>query len=117
MASMELTTDTVHVRLTGWEKAASLHGDLAIPRSAITGTRVSREALREVKGFRAPGLGMPGLKCMGTFRKRSGNTFAIARRGEPAVVLTVPGGEFVTVVVGGVVDPEAVAQELDFSAN
>ena len=78
----------VEVRLTPWEKVGALRGDFAVPRSAVRRVRVTDRPFSELRGFRAPGTGFPGLIALGTFRgRRRKPDFYAVYRGRPALVI------------------------------
>lgn len=90
MATITCTATALSVSFTASEKVAGLLlRDLAVPRSAITELVVEPDGLRAVKGVRAPGLGVPGLRRIGTWRRRAGGrtvrTVVSVRAGQPAV--------------------------------
>ena len=74
MASFLITDDTVTVQLSRVEKLEALHGDVAVPRSAITSARVFGDGMEEWHGLRMPGTGIPGLLMVGTLRDEDGGT-------------------------------------------
>ena len=90
MATVQLTTDSLTVRLTRGEKIAGLHRDLTVPLSAVTGVEVVPDALSAVRGVRAPGLAVPGRR-IGTWRGRGTRRLVSVRRGQPAVRLHLTG--------------------------
>jgi hypothetical protein len=60
---------------------------------------------------RAPGLGLPGVRKVGTWRGRDGRTLVSVRRGQPGLRIALTGQHFDTLLIG-VDDPAAVAGEL-----
>jgi hypothetical protein len=89
MAEIRLTDDELHVELTTREKIAGLHGDIRVPVTAVRDVRVEPDALAAVRGLRAPGLAIPGRTKIGTWRGRGARRFVVARRGVPAVRVTL----------------------------
>ena len=89
MAHIELEPDRLHVRLGPLEKLGALHGDLCIPLAAISSVRVDADPFASVRGLRAPGVGVPRVALLGTWRRRRGSSFVAAYRGQPAIVLDV----------------------------
>ena len=88
MAIVNVSAVDVVVRLTALEKLGALHGDVRVPRAAVRGVHISTEPFSEVRGFRAPGTGFPGLIALGTWRRRGGKKdFIAAYRGRPAVII------------------------------
>lgn len=98
MATVKISNNSVEIALTRFEKVAGLLRDLRVPRSAVTSATAVDNGLRALRGLRAPGLGMPGVKAIGTWRGRGYRDFVSTGRG-PAVVLELAGQKFARVVV------------------
>ncbi|EMY34866.1 hypothetical protein D477_007489 [Arthrobacter crystallopoietes BAB-32] len=116
MAAIALENNEVLVRLQPREKLAGLLGDLRFPLASVKQVDVVADAFDAVRGFRAPGLAIPGRTRIGTWRRRSGKLFAVARRGEPAVRMELAGEAFSTVVVC-VEDPAGIAEQVRLAAD
>ena len=114
MARLTLTDTQVQLRFTTAEKVLGLVRDRDVPRTAVTSARVEQDGLAAVRGLRAPGLGLPGLRKIGTWRGQ-GRTLVSVRRNEPALVVELEGERFDRLVVG-VPDEEAVALATELSA-
>ncbi len=110
MARIEWSDTTVFVRLSLFEKAGALHGDLELPRAALRAVRVVENPLAHVRGLRVPGTALPGMLALGTYRGLFGKDFAAATR-ERGVVLEFVGDAWQHVVVS-VANPEEVAGAL-----
>ena len=76
----------------------------------VTSTRVEQEGLHAVQGVRAPGLGLPGIRLIGTWRGK-GRTLVSVRRGEAAVVVELTGQRYDRLVIG-VADASELAASL-----
>jgi len=111
MARLTTAGEDLVLELTPREKLAGLHGDVRIPRSAVRDVRVELEPVTAVRGLRAPGLAIPGRTKIGTWRGRGRRAFVVARRGMPAVRLTLSGTSFDELLVS-LPDAEAVAADL-----
>ena len=111
MSTITLTPDTIEVTFTTAEKVAGLVRDQSIPRSSITEVTVVDDGLSATRGMRAPGLGLPGLRKIGTWRRKSGKELVAVRRGEPAVRITLQGHAHRAAVLGSA-DADALAQAL-----
>lgn len=111
MSTITLTPDTVEVSFTAAEKVAGLVRDQSIPRSAITAATAIDDGLSATDGKRAPGLGLPGLRKVGTWRRSGSKELVAVRRGEPALRITLDGFAYQVAVLG---TPEAhqLAREL-----
>ena len=115
MATIETTQGTVRIRLTRTEKFFGLLRDLEVPRSAITAVEAVPSGLAAVRGLRAPGLGLPGVRAIGTWRRRGEKAYVSVRRNQPAVRLRLTGQRFDTVLVSSD-DAAALAAELSPTA-
>ncbi|SDF08124.1 hypothetical protein SAMN05660662_1022 [Blastococcus aurantiacus] len=100
MATIETTQETVRIRLTRAEKFFGLLRDLEVPRAAITSVEAVPAGLAAVRGLRAPGLGLPGVRAVGTWRRRGEKTYVSVRRHQPAVRLRLTGQRFDTALIG-----------------
>jgi hypothetical protein len=98
MARIEWTDSSVVVRLSLFEKAGALHGDVEFPRSAIASVRAVENPLSHVRGLRVPGTALPGMLALGTYRGFFGKDFAAATR-ERGVVFELQGSAWQHVVV------------------
>lgn len=85
MSTLTLTPDALLIELSAAEKVSALHGDLSIPLTAITDVDVLADGLAAAHGLRAPGLGLPGVRKLGTWRSTDGSEFVDVRRDEPAL--------------------------------
>lgn len=111
MSTTRLTADAVEITLSRREKIGALHGDVRIPRSAIRRADVVPDGLAAVRGLRAPGLAIPGVVKLGTWRGRRGaKRFVAVRRSVPALRLDLVGDRYDTVVVS---TPDAAALAAD----
>ncbi len=109
MAEIQITDDELRVELTTREKLAGLHGDIRVPLASVQGANVEADALAAVRGLRAPGLAIPGRTKIGTWRRRGWRGFVVARRGVPAVRMTLAGTTHDELLVS-TGDAEAVAR-------
>lgn len=97
---MTLSETTVRLRFRAWEKVAGLIRDLDVPVSAIRAVEVVEDGLAATRGLRAPGLGLPRLRKVGTWRGRGHKSLVSVRRHQPAVRLRLTGQRFDEVLVG-----------------
>ncbi len=112
MAMIEIDSDEVVVRLSGWEKVGAFHGDLRFPRSAIRVVRTVENPFAELRGIRAPGTGFPRLIALGTWRRRGAKDFAaVYGRGRGVAIDLAEGQPYRRVVVSSD-DPERVCSLL-----
>lgn len=99
MTTLTITADAVAVRFTRLEKVLGLVGDHVVPRSAVTAAEVVPDGLSAARGLRAPGLGIPGRRKLGTWRGH-GRTLVSVRRGQPAVQLSLEGQGWARWLIG-----------------
>lgn len=106
-----MTPSTLTVELTAREKLAGLRGDVTIPLTSIASVDVVPNALAATRGLRAPGLALPGLRKVGTWRSLAGAEFVVASRGQAGVRLTLTGHRLASVLLGDD-DADALAQRI-----
>ncbi|KRE31707.1 hypothetical protein ASG82_01605 [Mycobacterium sp. Soil538] len=106
MAELRRNGDHLEVRLTVTEKIAGLRGNIRVPTSAVAAVTVADQPLAALAGVRAPGLHLPGRTKIGTWRHAGRKTFAVARRGVPAVRVDLVGQRYDHLVIS---QPDAVS--------
>jgi hypothetical protein len=111
MSSVSMNPAELTVELSLAEKVAGLHGDVTIPLSAITAVEVVPDALAAAHGLRAPGLSLPGVRKIGTWRTKHGAEFVVAGRGQAGIRLTLTGHKLASVLIG-VDDADALAEHI-----
>jgi hypothetical protein len=111
MANLIIDDHVVVVSLSAMEKVEALHGNVTVPRSAVTRTRIVSDGMAEVHGVRAPGTGLPGVIMVGLWRSETGATFAACHGRGPAIVIDLDGAQFDRLVVT-IGDPERVQHSL-----
>lgn len=72
MARLDIEGDELVLRLNWWEKLGAMHGDVRVPRAAIRSVDIAAQPFQKVQGVRAPGLGVPRRRLLGTWRRRGG---------------------------------------------
>ncbi len=111
MSTIRLDPTTVTVELTVWERIVALRGDVTVPRGDVTSVEVVPDALAAARGVRAPGLGAPGIRKVGTWRARGSRTLVSVRRNQPAVHIRLgPSSDWDALLVGTDGAPAIVAQ-------
>lgn len=101
----------LHVSFTRAQKLVGVLRDQEVPVGAIRSAEVVHDALAATSGLRAPGLGVPGRRMLGTWRHRSSRTLVDVHRGRPAVRLTLAGQPYATMLLT-VDDPDALVAAL-----
>ncbi|WP_324273704.1 hypothetical protein [Blastococcus brunescens] len=115
MATVQLTPTTATVRFTRAEKIAGLLRDVTFPRDAVRGAELVPDPLAATRGIRAPGLGLPGLRKIGTLRRPGERTLVCVRRDQPAVRVELVGARYDTLLLGSD-DAAALVEALDPAA-
>lgn len=91
MATLSFDGDWLRVALTSREKIAGLHGNIEVPLDDVRDVRLEPDPIGAVQGLRGPGLAIPGRRKIGTWRGRGRRSFIVARRGVPAVRISLTG--------------------------
>jgi hypothetical protein len=105
--------DKLLVRLSFLEAIAAFRGDVRIPLSCVEQVTVESRPWRALRGFRAPGTGLPGVIAYGIRLATGGSPDFAALHGRgPAVrVECRPGAAFGRLLVT-VEDPDATTTEI-----
>ena len=99
VADLLIDDETVTVKLTALEKAEAVHGNVVVPRSAITAFWTVPDGQAEVAGFKLIGSGLTGVIKVGTWRSADRTIFAVCHGAGPAVVLDLTGERYDRLVV------------------
>ncbi len=94
MTTANLTADTLQIRFTRGEKIAGLIRDIDLPLEAIRDAQVIPDGIAATRGLRAPGLGLPGYRKIGTWRRPGHKTIVSVHRDRPAVQITADDPRF-----------------------
>jgi hypothetical protein len=111
MATVQRTDSDLSIRFTRAEKLAGLVRDVSVPRTAVTGAELVPDPLSALRGLRAPGLALPGVRKIGTWRGRGGRTLVSVRRDQPAVRIDLTDQRYDSLLVG-TDDAAALAADL-----
>ena len=112
MSTVQIENGTVTIHLTTGEKVAGIHGDVEFPLSAVTSVEVVPDALAAVHGMRAPGLSLPGVRKVGTWRTKEGSEFVVASAGQAGVRLHLKGEKLSSVLIGDA-DADELARTIE----
>src|SRR5689334_8531032 len=109
MGSVAVRDGALHIELTVPERVLSLHGaSIVVPLAQVTGVRIVRDILGQLRGLRMPGAGIPGVLAIGAWRGtldgRKFHDFAVIHRAGPGLVITTS-GEYDRLLLGDD-DPE-----------
>ncbi len=112
MATIDISDGHLTVRLNGLNRLWALRSGLRVPLAHVRGATADPGAARESKGVRAPGLHVPGLAAVGTFRRGGETILWEVHRGHRAVVISLSDETYDRVVVE-VADPRATVQRVN----
>ena len=112
MSKLLIHDRTITIHLTTGEKVAGVHGDLEFPLSAVAAVDLVPDALAAAHGLRAPGMSLPGVRKVGTWRTREGAEFVVASAGQPGVRLHLQGQKLSSVLVGDL-DADKLARTIE----
>ena len=79
MAQVIETDQELILTLSGLEKLGSFHNSIRVPKSCLLSIKELENPWSGpdgMKGFRAPGTGIPGVVMLGTLRSKQGKEFA-----------------------------------------
>ncbi len=96
MAHLSITGEKVHLKLSLLEILGAFHRSPEGFLSEVESIEIEENPwVREVlKGFRAPGTGIPFLVMLGTMRYSGGRDFVAIYRRKPAAIINFRSGEF-----------------------
>ena len=88
MAKVIEADGVVTLKLSRFEKIGALHGDISVASSnLISKTDVLNPWTKEyLRGFRAPGTGIPYVILLGTMRFKGGKDFCAIYKRTPAMI-------------------------------
>ena len=115
MAELRTEGDELVLHLSDAEKVEGVHGDLRVPRSAVSGVEILDDA-HAAAGIRSGlkiGTRIPGVIEVGSVEGRTRRLFAAVHHDTPrGLRVSLEGSSYDEWVVG-CDDPEAVAVRLD----
>ena len=115
MATITSTPTSLSVTFSRFEKVAGLLRDISVPVASIASVTLEPDGIKAARGVRAPGLGVPGRRKIGTWRQRrdgrSIRTAVSVRAGQPAVRIELHGTSWDHLLIGHD-DGERISGEL-----
>ena len=113
MTEVELTQDTLIVRVRGMDRLWSLRSRLEIPLSHVLDAEADTQVAREwQKGLRAPGTHVPGVITAGTFFQDGDRVFWDVRDPEKTMVIRLEDERYTRLVIE-VEDPRATVAAIE----
>ena len=76
MPKIIIGDSTLTVRLSVVEKLAAMRGDVTVALSAVRAVHITHHPYTDLRGWRAPGTGIPGILSYGQRRRIGGKDFA-----------------------------------------
>lgn len=115
MSSVTIRDGALHIELTVPERVLSLHGaSIDVPLAQVTGVRIVRDILAQLRGLRMPGAGIPGVLAIGAWRGiidgHKFHDFVVIHRAGPGLVVATS-GDYDRLLLGHD-DPAALAFDL-----
>jgi hypothetical protein len=96
MAHVVVNGDLVRFELSTWEKLGAFANSQEISLSEIESIEVVSNPWTSavLKGFRAPGTGIPLIVMLGTMRYRGGKDLCAIYKRRPSAIVTLKSGPF-----------------------
>ena len=111
MGAITINGTSVDVRFTRGEKVAGLLRDIEVPLRCVRAVAVEPDGLQAARGVRAPGLAVPGMRKIGTWRGKGFRTAVSVRRDQKALRLVLEDHRYSEILIG-VADADHVASQL-----
>ncbi|TFC47571.1 hypothetical protein E3T26_09190 [Cryobacterium sp. TMT1-21] len=110
MASLRVHPDRLEIHLTKAERTISLRKeDLVVARENIRSVTITDDPWIWIRGIRAPGLEVPLLLAVGTWKFHGGKDFLAIKRRRPAVVIDLVDEDFSRVILTTNHAPDLIA--------
>ena len=96
MAHIAISDEKVSLSLSFWERLGAFHGGPITQLSNIESIEVIDNpwSSKYLKGFRAPGTGIPFVIMLGTMRYKGGKDFCAIYKRKPNAIVTLKSGPF-----------------------
>ncbi|WNB86231.1 hypothetical protein [Cellulomonas sp. ATA003] len=115
MTTITLHDDVLDVTFTTREKIAGLVRDQQVPLASVRQIEVVPDGAAAARGIRSPGLGLPRIRLIGTWRSRTGRSLVAVHGRRPALRVTLAGERWSDLLLA-VEDTDAVAARLRAAA-
>jgi hypothetical protein len=99
VAEVRVDGDDLVLHMHAVEKAEGFHGDIRVPLRAVSAVQAVDTAWPHLRGWRAPGTGVPNVIAVGTRRGEFGKDFAAVHGTGSALVVELTGAEYGRLVV------------------
>jgi hypothetical protein len=111
MVRVEVSSDRLTVHIEGFDRMWTFRSRLEVPLAHVTGAAVAPEVVRGRKGWRGPGVHIPGVIVAGTYHLRGERVFWVVHEPAKAVVVDLTEEKYARLVVG-VTDPPGTVAEI-----
>ena len=106
MAELAVDRNALFIRLSFLEKLAAFRGDVCVPLASVESISVDERPWQSLRGFRAPGTGLPGVIAYGVRLATGGAPDFAALHGRgPAVRVELAAGAALGRLLVTVSDP------------
>ncbi|MBG6059198.1 hypothetical protein RCH16_002510 [Cryobacterium sp. MP_M5] len=110
MASLRVHPDRLEIHLTKAEKTLSLRReDIVVQRENIRSVAITDDPWIWIRGIRAPGLEVPLVLAVGTWKFHGGKDFLAIKRKRQAVVIDLVEEDFARVILTTNHAPDLIA--------
>ncbi|TFD78217.1 hypothetical protein [Cryobacterium fucosi] len=110
MASLRVHPDRLEIHLTKAEKTLSLRrDDIVVDRVNIRSVTITDDPWIWIRGIRAPGLELPLVLAVGTWKFHGGKDFLAIKRKRQAVVIDLVEEDFTRVILTTNHAPDLIA--------
>ncbi|TFC05335.1 hypothetical protein [Cryobacterium mannosilyticum] len=110
MASLRVHPDRLEIHLTKAEKTLSLRrDDLVVQRENIRSVTITDDPWIWIRGIKAPGLELPLVLAVGTWKFHGGKDFLAIKRKRQAVVIDLVEEDFARVILTTNHAPDLIA--------
>lgn len=100
MASLRVHPDRLEIHLTSAERTLSLRrDDIVVQRENIRSVAITDDPWTWIRGIRSPGVEVPLLLAVGTWKFHGGKDFLAVKGKRQAVVIDLVDEEFARVVL------------------
>ena len=117
MVALVVEGRELSVRLSRWERIAALTGSFDVPLSAVKSVVLVDKPWSALKGWRAPGTGVPRVIVYGTLRRQGLRDFVAVLGKRPGVCVELdPGASPYARIIACVDDPESTTVSIRAAA-
>ena len=110
MASLRVHPDRLEIHLTKAEKTLALRReDIVVLREHIRSVAITDDPWIWIRGIRSPGVGLPLVVAVGTWKFHGGKDFLAIKRMRQAVVIDLIDDEFSRVIMTTNHAPDLIA--------